>query len=87
MKDSIDELVLHAVATHTGKHPRELRLEHRLTRDLSLFPLDVVLIGLRIEEGLENGPLPFERLDTVHTVGDLTALLTSLDGDPLTKHS
>jgi hypothetical protein len=41
---------------------------------LGLCPVDIVLIALRLED-VENVEIPFDELDAVHKVADLTALL------------
>jgi acyl carrier protein len=74
MKDTLEGNVRRAVAQHMGLDSSEVRAAHRLSRDLALQPLDVVLIAIRMEE-VEQVELPIDRLDSVETVGDLTSLV------------
>jgi acyl carrier protein len=74
MNDSLSDIVRRAVAQHLDIHLTEIRTTHRFERDLGLRPFDIVLIALRLEE-VENVEVPIDRLDNVHKVADLTALL------------
>jgi hypothetical protein len=44
-----------------------------LQRDLGLFPLDLIVVALELEEGIE-APFPVGLLECVDTVGDLVRL-------------
>lgn len=78
MKESIDEVVIRIVARHVGKVANDVRPEHRLVRDLALRPLDLVIIGLHVEDHLDLA-LPFERLDSVQTIDGLAVLVREVE--------
>jgi acyl carrier protein len=66
--------LLRNLARHIGRPVSSLRPSQHLERDLSLTPLQIVLVALEAEteEGLE---LDLEGLENVATVGDLSTFL------------
>jgi acyl carrier protein len=78
MEESIDEVVIRIVARHVGKVSTEVRPEHRLYGDLALRPLDLVIIGLYVEDHLDLA-LPFERLDCVQTIDGLAVFVREIE--------
>jgi acyl carrier protein len=74
MKESIEEVVIRTIARHLRKGASDVRPEHRLSRDLDLRPLDLVLIGLHLED-LLSLTLPFDRLDSAQTVDGFSILV------------
>jgi acyl carrier protein len=78
MKESIDEVVIRIVARYVGRAMNDVRPEDRLVRDLALRPLDLVIIGLHVEDHLDLA-LPFERLDSVQTIDGLTVLVREVE--------
>ena len=74
MKYSFGSFVRHAIATHLGLPDECVEPAQRLREDLGLFPLDVVLVTLSMEDVAGIG-FPVERLDSVRTVEELSQLL------------
>ena len=70
MNMSPEKIVHRAISEHLGVEAGAIRSRARLTHDLGLLPLDIVLITLRIEDH-EGVGLPMDRLASVHTVGQL----------------
>jgi acyl carrier protein len=77
MRDSLGETVRCAVAQHLDVDSIDIRSSHRFERDLGFERLDIVLVALRVEEVVKV-ELPFDRLDQIDTVADLTALLRAV---------
>jgi acyl carrier protein len=77
MRDPLGETVRCAVAQHLEVDSIDIRSSHRFERDLGLERIDIVLVVLRVEE-VENVELPFDRLDQIDSVADLTALLRAV---------
>jgi acyl carrier protein len=73
MKCSLDEMVCDVVARHLDVDRRAIDLRKTVDRDLELDPLDLVLIAIRIEE-LADLEFPIARLESVHTIEDLTKI-------------
>jgi acyl carrier protein len=74
MKKSIDEVVRGAVSHYLGVDAKEVRPADHFERDLALEVLDVVLIAFHLEEH-QKLMLPIDQLQSVETVGQLTALV------------
>jgi acyl carrier protein len=86
MKDALDELVRQIVARHLGRIAIDIELTQHVERDLGMDPLDLVLIGLRLED-VASAAFPFERLEGVETVGDLIEVARGIrDGEPILPH-
>ena len=76
MEYSFGNFVRQAIARHLAMPASCIEPSQRLREDLGLFPLDLVLVTLSLEE-VSNARFPVERLDTVYTVEELTAFLWS----------
>ncbi|HEX7663412.1 MAG TPA: acyl carrier protein [Polyangiaceae bacterium] len=70
MSPTIESTVLRVVADHVGKRPKDLTLSMLLQSDLNVYPLDLVVIALTLEDE-ERFAFPFDRLMEVRTVRDL----------------
>lgn len=68
--------VRNAVAGHLGIAPETVAARAHLASELSLDPLDLVLIVLRLEESV-GFEVPVEGLAYIETVGDFVALVES----------
>ncbi len=66
--DELD-IVRFALALHLRIDPEYIIEEQRLKEDLSLDPLDLVLVALRLEE-IGNREFPVDSLANVETVAD-----------------
>jgi acyl carrier protein len=77
MIESAEDRVQRVVARHLGVPPEDIAPSARVEGDLGLDPLDLVLIGLRLEE-LEEREFPVAQLEAVVTVSDLTAIVTQM---------
>ncbi len=74
MNDAVAETVALAIESHFGSDaPTVVGADQDLERDLGLDALDVILVGLRLEEslGLE---LSSDALRSARTVGDIVAI-------------
>ena len=76
MKYSFANFVRDGIARHIGLPEQCIEPAQRLREDLGLFPLDLILVTLGLED-VANARFPVERLDSVKTVGELTWLLWS----------
>ena len=76
MSYSFANLVRSGIARHIGIPEHCVEPAQRLREDLGLFPLDVILVTLGLED-VVNASFPVEHLDSVKTVQDLTWLLWS----------
>jgi len=65
------DLVRAALALHLDVDPDTIKPDARLSEDLGLDPLDLVLVVLRLEEVAE-AELPIGELEGVETVRELT---------------
>jgi acyl carrier protein len=64
------QLVRATIARHVGRPAKDLDPSLRLTDDLELTPLELVLIATDIEDAI-GMQMPVEGLASVHTVADL----------------
>src|SRR5262249_36579921 len=76
MKSSFGSFVRLSVARYLGVPERSVDAAHRLREDLGLLPLDLVLVVISLED-VASSRFPVERLDSVHTVEELTRMLWS----------
>jgi acyl carrier protein len=84
MNDSLTDIVRAAVARHLDVEPAAVRAWHRFERDLGLSPVDVILIGLDLEE-IEDIELPIDRFYDLRTVAELTALVRAVARNDASK--
>ena len=76
MKYSFGNFVRDTIARYLGLPESCVDPSQRLREDLGLFPLDVVLVALCLED-VARVRFPVERLESAHTVEELTRLLWS----------
>jgi acyl carrier protein len=77
MKNTIDDVVKSALAFHAGVDVSRIRPTQLLDEDLGLDTLEVVLVGMDVEEGAPVD-IPFEELASIHTVAELLLLVHRL---------
>lgn len=68
------DLVRAALALHLDVEPDAISADSRLSEDLGLDPLDLVLVVLRLEE-IAEAELPIAELEGVGTVRELTEVV------------
>ena len=76
MEYSFGAFVRQAIARHLAMPANCIEPSQRLREDLGLFPLDLVLVALALED-IANARFPIERLGAVYTVEELTDFLWS----------
>lgn len=78
MKDINYDVVIFALSRHRGVDPFAIEASQRLEEDLGLDTFDVVLLSIALEDELDI-EIPLARLEQVLTVGDLIAVVRSVN--------
>ena len=77
MKDQAYFSVCDTLATHLDVHPAEIRPEQNLRTEWGLDDIELNVIALRLEER-EDIEIRVRDLETLHTVGQLMALVRAI---------
>ncbi len=74
------------LAHHTGRSVHAIHAWHRLEADLDLTPLEIVIIGMELEE-IVGSEIPVDALGDLETVADLFGLVSRVVAADRTEHA